>query len=235
MATRAISASKLERALAQTEPSPAALRACQQLMEEEDALPLMRTALRRERAIMDRKLAVKEASEDGDPARATALRFMTEMAEAAKLPEHAQWVRFGDLAREFQQQPQLSESPGVIPNYFTSSFGEQARLRCAATALAVERYRRQHGQWPESWVALLQGDFLKKEPLDPFDGEPLRWRLLADGFLVYSIGPDGKDDGGKIDHLTPQSGADLGFQLWNAPSRRKPQSEAAPATPPKAS
>jgi len=34
-------------------------------------------------------------------------------------------------------------------------------------------------------------------PLDPFDGAPLRYKPLAKGYVVYSIGPDGHDDGGK--------------------------------------
>ena len=34
-------------------------------------------------------------------------------------------------------------------------------------------------------------------PLDPFDGSPLRYKLFSKGYVVYSIGPDGHDDGGK--------------------------------------
>jgi hypothetical protein len=33
--------------------------------------------------------------------------------------------------------------------------------------------------------------------LDSFDDQPLRYRKLARGYLVYSIGSDLKDDGGK--------------------------------------
>ena len=34
-------------------------------------------------------------------------------------------------------------------------------------------------------------------PLDPFDGRPMRYRRLdASSFRVYSVGPDGVDDGG---------------------------------------
>ena len=33
-------------------------------------------------------------------------------------------------------------------------------------------------------------------PEDPFDGRPLRYKKLEKGYVVYSIGPDGVDDGG---------------------------------------
>jgi hypothetical protein len=35
---------------------------------------------------------------------------------------------------------------------------------------------------------------LPAAPADRFSGEPLRYRVLADGFVVYSVGPDGADD-----------------------------------------
>ena len=34
-------------------------------------------------------------------------------------------------------------------------------------------------------------------PTDPFDDQPLRFKKLARGYVVYSIGPDFTDDGGK--------------------------------------
>jgi hypothetical protein len=34
-------------------------------------------------------------------------------------------------------------------------------------------------------------------PEDPFDGQPLRFRPLRTGFVVYSIGSDRKDNDGK--------------------------------------
>jgi len=63
-------------------------------------------------------------------------------------------------------------------------------------ALAVIRYQRQHGQWPESLDSLV-GTFLKTVPTDPFDGQPLRYRLQDDGFVIYSVGVNGVDDGGQ--------------------------------------
>lgn len=56
-------------------------------------------------------------------------------------------------------------------------------------------------------------------PLDAYDGKPIRYRRLADGVVVYSVGADGKDDGGK-------AGADLGYRLWDVDRRRQPPGQA---------
>jgi hypothetical protein len=33
--------------------------------------------------------------------------------------------------------------------------------------------------------------------VDPFDGKPLRYKRTEPGYMVYTIGPDGVDDGGR--------------------------------------
>ncbi len=73
----------------------------------------------------------------------------------------------------------------------------RARLRAARTALAIERWRRVHHETiPESLSALVPR-FLDRVPEDPFDGTPLRFKKLNPRYVVYSIGPNREDDGGK--------------------------------------
>lgn len=70
------------------------------------------------------------------------------------------------------------------------------RLRCAETALAVERYRLAKGELPESLEDLVPV-FMSVVPLDPFDGEPLRYiRRDEGGYTLYCIGDDWVDNGG---------------------------------------
>lgn len=74
----------------------------------------------------------------------------------------------------------------------------EAERRVLITALALERYRGKQGAYPPS-LAELTPEFLKTPPPDFIDGQPLRYRLTDDGhFLLYSIGLDGVDNGGKI-------------------------------------
>jgi hypothetical protein len=72
---------------------------------------------------------------------------------------------------------------------------ETAR-RVVVTAIALKRFQLQHGQLPEA-LGELAPTFLPSVPIDPYDGKPLRYQPNPDGtYLLYSVGPDGKDDGG---------------------------------------
>lgn len=80
-----------------------------------------------------------------------------------------------------------------VPEKFASY---EARRRAALTAVAIERFRLEHeGQLPDQLAALVPR-FLANPPLDPFDGEPLRFKKLDEGFAVYSVGKDRTDDDG---------------------------------------
>jgi hypothetical protein len=63
-------------------------------------------------------------------------------------------------------------------------------------AIALRRFQLRHGQLPPSLEALVP-EFLPAVPYDCMVGQPLRYRLKADGgYVLYSVGEDGKDDGG---------------------------------------
>ena len=81
-----------------------------------------------------------------------------------------------------------------VPSRFASF---EARRRAGLTALAVERFRLAHdGRIPETLAELVPG-YAAAIALDPFDGSALRFRKLDRGFVIYSVGSDRKDDGGK--------------------------------------
>jgi hypothetical protein len=71
-----------------------------------------------------------------------------------------------------------------------------ALLDAARVGLTVERYRLADGKLPESLNDLVP-KFLESVPIDPFDGKPLKYKKLDPGFVIYSIGEDQQDDGGK--------------------------------------
>jgi len=105
---------------------------------------------------------------------------------------------------------------------------DRAVLRGATVGLALERYRLATGRWPKELTELVP-DYLPAVPTDPFDGRPMRYRPLSDGVIVYSVGPDGQDDGGALNRknvVVP--GTDLGFRLWDVTARRQPGAEALP-------
>jgi hypothetical protein len=78
-----------------------------------------------------------------------------------------------------------------------------AMLRGAQIALAVDRYSRTNAGPPETLEELVPV-YLRTIPLDPFDEQPMRYRLEEGGFLVYSVGDNLVDDNGLQDVRTDQ-------------------------------
>jgi len=63
--------------------------------------------------------------------------------------------------------------------------------------LALRAYKLEHGAYPATLSALAPG-YLKSVPADPFAlSGPLCYKLQGAKYLLYSVGPDGKDDGGQ--------------------------------------
>jgi hypothetical protein len=52
-----------------------------------------------------------------------------------------------------------------------------------------------HQTYPESLEHLV-GEVITKVPTDPFTGNAFHYRREENGFVVYSVGKDGVDDGG---------------------------------------
>jgi hypothetical protein len=73
----------------------------------------------------------------------------------------------------------------------------RAELRDAIVAIAVERWRPIHDGGLPDTLSDLVPRFLPTVPADPFDGKPLRYKKLKNGYCIYSIGPNLRDDGGK--------------------------------------
>jgi hypothetical protein len=95
-----------------------------------------------------------------------------------------------------------------------------AQIGLVLCELAVASYREANGRLPTS-LEQLAPDYLPSVPLDPFDpaGGPLRYRLTGDGHLLYSVGPNGRDDDGewipdKDSPGIPEQGDYRLDQLW---------------------
>jgi hypothetical protein len=256
MDCRVLAAEGLQRALAQGVPSPGALRAVQDQLEAEEPEPLLYIALRGERGGYDwlmgklqgGELTPREVSRGGKgllgqldgtatgglrEQRAALLRFMNQAVQAAELPPHERVRALRELDAAADRLPPVPRR--VLVPFAPAAAEEQcsqARLRCAAVAVAAERFRLRNGQWPAGLAELQRRGYLKEVPLDPYDTAPLRWRRLEDGLVIYTLGPDGKDNGGALSGADwPADGTDVGFRLWDAARRRQPSPTASPASP----
>ena len=78
--------------------------------------------------------------------------------------------------------------------------------RLAITVAGLERHRLATGSYPKALGDLVP-KWVPTVPLDPMDGQPLRYRLNADeSFTLYSVGPNQTDDNGVFES---QQGQDL--------------------------
>jgi hypothetical protein len=66
----------------------------------------------------------------------------------------------------------------------------------ATVACALERARITNGSYPQSLDALTP-KFLARAPIDFVSGAPFRYRVEGDGYVLYSVGWNQQDDGGR--------------------------------------
>ena len=89
--------------------------------------------------------------------------------------------------------PEFSQS--FSRSIFIAAKAETFRSLTVA-AIALKRYELRHGKLAPALTDLVP-EFLPSVPLDFMNGQPLRYRLNADGtFRLYSVGEDGRDDEG---------------------------------------
>jgi len=75
----------------------------------------------------------------------------------------------------------------------------EADLRQARLAVALERFRREHGAFPDR-LSQLAPQYVRSVLADPMDGEPMRYaKDSANRFRLWSVGQNLDDDGGKLE------------------------------------
>jgi len=92
---------------------------------------------------------------------------------------------------------------GAYGTVFLKSAQLEATFLAAQTGLACRLYKSRTGAYPESLEALVPG-ILKEVPIDPFTGKPFVYRREGEGFIVYSLGSNEKDDGGRSTYMITQ-------------------------------
>ena len=86
-------------------------------------------------------------------------------------------------------------APSVQKVQIAHDCAEQTR-RNLEVAFALTAYRADNGRYPAKLTDLAPA-YLAAVPDDLFSGKPLIYKPSGNGYLVYSIGPNGKDDEGR--------------------------------------
>lgn len=109
--------------------------------------------------------------------------------------------------RQIETLPWYAFMSKLILGNFEAAFLKEAQLEAtllaARTGLACRLYKSRNGSYPESLEALMP-DILAEVPIDPFTGKPFVYRREGEGFIVYSLGSNEKDDGGRSTYMITQ-------------------------------
>jgi hypothetical protein len=128
------------------------------------------------------------------------LDFMADYLEAAGQPPRERLVRCREIEARIDQLSFWQAMTKTLMSAWTwivqRDLWTRAYLDLANTALAVERYRLATGKVPQQLEELVP-QYLAQVPIDPFDGQPIRYRPGPPGYLLYSVGEDGQDNGGR--------------------------------------
>jgi hypothetical protein len=135
-----------------------------------------------------------------DIGQATYIDVMAENIQAAQLPPHERHAAAKAIERKLAQMHKahawLREFMPALNRTIELDVADMARILTTRAAVAVERYRLAAGQLPGQLDDLVPR-YLDRVPQDPFDGRPLRYTKLEKGYVIYSVGTDGEDNGGK--------------------------------------
>ena len=145
-----------------------------------------------------------------DEARIRAMRWALWIADKRDCQDSCK--RYWDESIAYVSQPYAAHPipPGEPQNVVVTILSEYAMptLWCRDVGchtmnaliivkLALRAYQQEHAEYPASLQDLVKAGILTRVPMDPFAlNAPLRYQRRGTGYALYSIGPDGKDDGG---------------------------------------
>ena len=141
-----------------------------------------------------------------DADEAAYLRLLGEWIRLAEKPYEQSRGEIKALEAEFRSLSKLNTLTQLLLPALSAvkvkATMARARLDLARLAILASEYREDRGHYPERLEDLL-GKELAAVPVDPFSGGPYRYVRRGGIRLIYSIGRNGVDDGGKPGELLP--------------------------------
>lgn len=143
--------------------------------------------------------------------------LMEAVIEASRLPPRERLAAGPRIEQQVMDAPPYARLTKLLMPALSRVLVEDVKahalLAVADTALAIELWRLEHGDWPESLDRLVP-ELLESVPEDPFSEAVLLYARTLDGAVVYSVGQDGFDDGGNDpDRDWQAGGTDIRFRL----------------------
>ena len=131
--------------------------------------------------------------------------IISRLIVAAGLPYHQAAPELDQIEKRIKELPKIAVFsrdllPGVVVRVSLAQARHEAMLDLIQLGILVEQYKARTGSCPATLNAIAPG-LGGTLPADPFTGKEYHYRLSDDGFILYSVGQNCKDDGGKHDLL----------------------------------
>jgi hypothetical protein len=95
------------------------------------------------------------------------------------------------------------------------------------TLMALKRYEKDKGEFPENLCTLVELGYLKDMPNDPYSDGPLVYKKTEKSFILYSLGENLSDDGGRVarrdDGRIKQWASEGDWVFWPVPESQVKQ------------
>lgn len=122
------------------------------------------------------------------------LQIMSHAISISKLP-HYDWGAMESLKiLQEESKSKLNILTTILTPFYTQTFEAaahiEARINISRLAIGLRLSRLEHGEYPGELSC--DAEF----PTDPFHGTPFIYRRDGNGFIVYSVGRNRKDDDG---------------------------------------
>jgi hypothetical protein len=128
---------------------------------------------------------------------AVANDYYDRMTQASMLPYSQGREILAGVERDIENEtnPMVKTFMPALSRYYTLVTGSEVQQRGTQLAARIKAFEQQNGSLPESLDVFGEADFT----VDPFTGARFRYERTDGGFRIYSVGPNGVDDGGVHD------------------------------------
>ena len=151
---------------------------------------------------------------------ATGVRLLGQLIDLSMQPHYQARQQVAKWGGSLSARPWLTPVSALLLPAVNKSLDSlacaEASAACARSGVALELHRLSRGDHPDA-LSGLAPEFLPEVPLDPFDGQPLRYIKSAERVACYSVGTNLQDDGGSEEEGLSYQPKDIVFILRRVP------------------
>ena len=127
------------------------------------------------------------------------LRFIDRLARCCEEPVVGRLSKLQSLNEQLVKVGKYSRIRNLLMQSLleaaTSDLQSITSMQISSVAIAIKQYQLGNARLPDRLEDLVP-ERLVAVPIDPLDGQPLRFKKTDTGCVVYSVGLDGTDNGG---------------------------------------